>query len=55
MWQRDVYPTFGTSGRHTPPTIVQHSYGGEIARPFISLGRGLRRALLAVFDTRGAP
>jgi hypothetical protein len=35
--------------------LVASYYGGEIASPFIRLGSGLRRALLAVFETRGAP
>lgn len=28
---------------------------GEIARPFMSLGNGFRRAVFAVLETRGAP
>lgn len=49
------YPMIVARKVHSTNVHASLTYGGEIASPFISLGRGFLRALFAVFDTRGAP
>lgn len=49
------YPITVARKLHSTNVHASSAYGGEIASPFISLGRGFLRAVFAVLDTLGAP